>query len=259
MKRLVFALAALFLPLAAAAQEATLNGTVTDSTGSVLPGVTVQALHEASGNTFMAVTDGRGAYQIPVRVGIYKITVQLQGFTTVTQNAVEVLVGQTATVNVQMSPSTLAETITVTGESPLVETSSSKVSGNIDPRQITELPSQGRNWMSLALLAPGNRTNAQGATPVQDRGDVREFQLNVDGLQVTSNLGTGNQARYSNDSIAEFEFISNRFDATQGRSSGVQVNAITKSGTNNLSGTLVGNFRDSSWNAQDPVLHRVLP
>ena len=259
MKRLVFALAALLLPLAAAAQEATLNGTVTDSTGSVLPGVTVQALHEASGNTFMAVTDGRGAFQLPVRVGIYKITVQLQGFTTVTQNAVEVLVGQTATVNVQMSPSTLAETITVTGESPLVETTSSKVSGNIDPRQITELPSQGRNWMSLALLAPGNRTNAQGATPVQDRGDVREFQLNVDGLQVTSNLGTGNQARYSNDSIAEFEFISNRFDATQGRSSGVQVNAITKSGTNNLSGTLVGNFRDSGWNAAGSGANRVLP
>ncbi len=119
-----------------------------------------------------------------------------------------------------MSPSNLAETVTVTGESPLVDTTTSRVGGNIDPRQITELPSQGRNWMSLALLAPGNRTNAQGATPVQDRGDVREFQLNVDGLQVTSNLGTGNQARYSNDSIAEFEFISNRFDATQGRSSG---------------------------------------
>ena len=259
MKRLVFAFAALVFPLAAAAQEATLNGTVTDSTGSVLPGVTVQALHDASGNTFMAVTDGRGAFQLPVRVGTYRITVQLQGFTTVTQSGVEVLVGQTATVNVQMSPSTLAETITVTGESPLVETTSSKVSGNIDPRQITELPSQGRNWMSLALLAPGNRTNAQGATPVQDRGDVREFQLNVDGLQVTSNLGTGNQARYSNDSIQEFEFISNRFDATQGRSSGVQVNAITKSGTNNLSGSLVGNFRNSAWNAQDPVLNRVLP
>ena len=259
MKRLVFAFAALVFPLAAAAQEATLNGTVTDSTGSVLPGVTVQALHDASGNTFMAVTDGRGAFQLPVRVGTYRITVQLQGFTTVTQSGVEVLVGQTATVNVQMSPSTLAETITVTGESPLVETTSSKVAGNIDPRQITELPSQGRNWMSLALLAPGNRTNAQGATPVQDRGDVREFQLNVDGLQVTSNLGTGNQARYSNDSIQEFEFISNRFDATQGRSSGVQVNAITKSGTNNLSGSLVGNFRNSAWNAQDPVLNRVLP
>ena len=124
---------------------------------------------------------------------------------------------------------------------------------------MTELPSQGRNWMSLALLAPGNRTNAQGATPVQDRVDVREFQLNVDGMAVTANLGTGNQARYSKDAIAEFQFISNRFDATQGRSSGVQVNAITKSGTNQFSGSFLGNFRDSKWNAEDPVLLRVLP
>jgi hypothetical protein len=72
----------------------------------------------------------------------------------------------------------------------------------IDPRQVQDLPTAGRNWMSLALLAPGNRTNAQGALPVQDRVDVREFQLNVDGLQVTANLGTGNQSRYSNDAIA---------------------------------------------------------
>src|SRR4029453_8455093 len=67
------------------------------------------------------------------------------------------------------------------------------------------------------------------------------------------------QARYSNDAIAEFQFISNRFDATQGRSSGVQVNAVTKSGTNQLTGTFVGNFRNSDWNAEDPVLNRVLP
>jgi hypothetical protein len=149
--------------------------------------------------------------------------------------------------------------VTVTGESPLVETTKSQLGGNIDPRQVSELPSQGRNWMSLALLAPGNRTNTQGATPVADRVDVREFQLNVDGMQVTSNLGTGNQSRYSNDSIAEFQFISSRFDATQGRSSGVQVNAITKSGTNRFSGSLVGNFRDSKFNAEDPVLLRVVP
>ena len=73
---------------------------------------------------------------------------------------------------------------------------------------------------------------------MQDRGDVREFQLNVDGQQVTQMLGTGDQSRYSQDAIAEFQFVSNRFDATQGRSSGVQVNAITKSGTNTLSGWL---------------------
>ena len=167
--------------------------------------------------------------------------------------------GQTTAINMQMATGGVAESLTVTAQAPLIETSTSSLGGNIDPRQVSELPSQGRNWMSLALLAPGNRTNAQGSLPVQDRVDVREFQLNVDGLQVTSNLGTGNQSRYSNDSIAEFQFISNRFDATQGRSSGVQVNAITKSGTNTLSGSLVGNFRNSDWNAADPVLKKVVP
>ena len=258
-RRLILLCAMLALPGMAFAQEAVLTGTITDSTDAVLPGVTVQAVHEASGNNYEAVTDARGVYRIPVRVGSYKITAELTGFGNVMRTGVELLVGQTITMNLQMAPSTLQETVTVTGEAPLIETQSSQIGGNIDPRQVQDLPSAGRNWMSLALLAPGNRTNAQGALPVQDRGDVREFQLNVDGLQVTANLGTGNQARYSNDAIAEFQFISNRFDATQGRSSGVQVNAITKSGTNSTSGTFVGNFRNANWNAEDPVLNRVLP
>src|SRR6267378_2365755 len=241
------------------AQEAVLTGTITDATGAVLPGVTVQAVHESSGNTFEAVTDGRGVYRIPARIGTYKIAAQLPGFSTVTRTGVELLVGQTLTLNLQMAPSTLQETVTVTGEAPLIQTQSSAIGGTIDPRQVSDLPSAGRNWMSLALLAPGNRTNAEGATPVQDRGDVREFNLNVDGMQVSANMGAGGQARYSNDSIAEFQFISNRFDATQGRSSGVQVNAITRSGTNLFSGSLIGSFRDSKFNAPDNVLHRVLP
>ncbi|PYR15274.1 MAG: hypothetical protein DMF94_32530 [Acidobacteria bacterium] len=258
-RSVLFVCTILTVPALGYAQEAVLSGTVTDSTGGVLPGATVQAQQDATGNTFEAVTDARGSYRMPVRIGTYKITTQLQGFNTATRLGVELLVGQTAVINLQMSPSGVAESLTVTGQSPLVDTTTSSLGGNIDQRQVTELPSNGRNWMSLALLAPGNRTNAQGALPVQDRGDVREFQLNMDGLPVTANLGTGNQARYSRDAIAEFQFISNRFDATQGRSSGVQVNAVTKSGTNTLSGSMVGNFRNSDWNAQDPVLHRVLP
>src|SRR6266705_1867774 len=250
----------LVMPAVAHAQEATVSGTVIDSTGGVLPGVTIKAVNAASGNSFEAVTDSRGAYLLAARIGTYQITATLAGFGTVSRT-LELLVGQTAVVNLRLAPSAVQESVTVTGQAPLIETTTSSVASNIDPRQMSELPVLGRNWMSLVLLAPGNRTNAQGATPVQDRhsGDVREFELNIDGQQVTSEFGTGNQPRYSKDSIAEFQFISNRFDAAQGRSSGVQVNAVTKSGTNTMSGTFVGNFRDSRWNANDPVLNTKVP
>jgi hypothetical protein len=249
----------LAMPLAAWAQEATITGTVTDSTGAVLPGVTVTAVHGATGNRFEAVTDESGRFRVPARIGVYEITAELQGFTAVRRTGLELLVGQTAVVNLQLSPSTIQETVTVTADAPLLDVSTSAVGGNIDQRQMQDIPIQGRDWTSLALLAPGNRTTTMGGAPVQDRADVREYQLNVDGQQVTQQLGIGGQPLYSRDSIAEFQFISNRFDATQGRSSGVQVNAVTKSGTNTLSGLFNGSFRDSDWNADDPVLNRRVP
>ena len=250
------------LPAMTAAQEAAITGVVTDTTGAVLPGVTVTAVHEASGNTFLAVTDAGGAFRIAARVGAYRIAADLPGFATVTRTGVTLLVGQNARLDLQMSVTGLAESVTVTAEAPLISTTQSSMGGNVDPRQMQELPVSGRNWMQLALLAPGSRTNSvNAATPLPDRndGEVREFQLNVDGQQVSTDIGTGSQARFSQDSIAEFEFLSNRFDATQGRSSGVQVNAITKSGSNRLSGLLRGNFRDDAFNARNPVLQRVEP
>ena len=255
---LFLVLATLALPLAAHAQEAVITGTVTDSTGAVLPGDTVTATHEATGNTFVAVTDERGGFRMPARVGGYRIVAELSGFTTVTRTGVNLLIGQTAAVPLQMAVTGVAESVTVTAEAPLINTTQSTISGNIDPRQMQELPVQGREWTSLALLAPGNRTNASGATPIEDRGDVREFQLNMDGQQVTNNIGPGAQPRFSRDSIGEFQFISNRFDDTQGRSSGVQVNAITRSGTNQFNGSFGGYFQDSKWNAEDHVLDRVV-
>ena len=258
-RRLILLGAFLALPALVFAQEATLTGTITDSTGGVLPGVTVVAVNEASGNQFESVTDARGVYRIPARVGTYRITASLTGFSTVNRQGVNLLVGQTATINLQMAPSTLQETVTVTGEAPLIETQSSELGGNIDPRQVQDLPTAGRNWMSLALLAPGNRTNATAPLPDRNGGEQREFQLNLDGQQIGSELGAGNQPRFSQDSIAEFQFITNQFDATQGRSTGVQVNAITKSGTNQLNGLFRSNFQSSRFNAEDPVAHRVIP
>src|SRR5437660_8691207 len=139
MRRWLLALAILVLPVPGFAQEATVTGTVVDQTGGVLPGVAVTALHEATGNTFVAITDERGVYRLPVRVGTYRITMELQGFANVAERF-EALVGQTLTLNAQMKPSTVQESVTVTGEAPLIQTTSSTLAGNIDPRQTRDLP-----------------------------------------------------------------------------------------------------------------------
>jgi len=254
---LTVVVALLALPLLAHAQEATLNGTVRDNTGGVLPGVTVTATHEAAGTTFVGVTDERGLYRIPVRAGIYRISAELAGFTTLNRPGVELLVGRQVTLNLDMTVSGLQETVTVTGEAPLLDTTSSNIAGNIDPRQMQELPLNGRNWMDLTLLAPGSRQNSSTEIP-QDRQGY--FQINMDGQQVTFTVCCAqNQPRYSRDSIAEFELTTNRFDATKGRTAGMMVNAVTKSGTNTPSGTFSGFFRDDRFNAKDFIQNRVIP
>lgn len=159
--RLIVACTILILPMSAHAQEAAVSGTVTDSSGGVLPGVTVRAVHEATGNVFDTVTDERGTYRLAVRVGTFRMTAELSGFNTLAR-AIELLVGQTAVVNLQMSLTGVAETVTVTGAAPLIETTTSTLGGNVDPRQVAELPVNGRNYIALALLAPGSRTGPGG-------------------------------------------------------------------------------------------------
>jgi carboxypeptidase family protein len=126
LKRMLLVCALLLRPVSVLAQEATFIGAITDSTGAVLPGVTLTAVNDASGNTFTAVTDERGQFRLPVRVGNYRITAELSGFTAV-MRTVQTLVGQTTEVNAQMSPSTVQETMTVTGEAPQIDTSTSTV------------------------------------------------------------------------------------------------------------------------------------
>src|SRR2546426_5305104 len=250
--------AILMLPILGYAQESTLSGTVTDSTGAVLPGVMVTATNNESGNTFEAISDERGNFRLPVRVGTYRITAQLPGFATVNRS-VQMLVGQTVVVNIQMALSTIAESLTVTGEPPLVDTTTSKVGANIDPRQMQELPLNGRNWMDLTLLAPGARRN-ESVGLVQNRQGYA--QTKVDGQDVTINYHSSpdsEQTSFNKDAIGEFEVIANRFDASQGRSTGMLVNAVTKSGTNVFAGTFGGYFRSDKFNAADFVAKRVLP
>ena len=108
-------LAALFaLPAIGYAQEAVMTGKITDSTGGVLPGVTVTATHEATGTTFLGVTDQAGIYRMPVRIGTFRITAELPGFSTVNRTGLTLLVGQTAAIDLQMAPASVQESVTVT-------------------------------------------------------------------------------------------------------------------------------------------------
>jgi carboxypeptidase family protein len=243
----------------ASAQTATIIGTVTDQTKAVLPGATITATNLDTGVPTSATSGPNGEYRLlQLPPGKYRLQAELAGFSTVTIAEVELLVGQNATVPFALSLAQLNETLTVTGESPFVDTSSSQIAGNVDRRQMENLPLQGRNWIELSNMVKGmtanNITNTPGVTD-----DM--FQLNLDGQQITQKIaGSGfGQPRFSRESIAEFQIVTNLFDITQGRSAGVQVQAISKSGTNTNSGSFYGFFRDDKLNAADKVAKRVLP
>jgi Carboxypeptidase regulatory-like domain/TonB dependent receptor len=251
---------ALGLTAVAYAQNVSVVGTVSDETKSVLPGVTMTATDLETGRQFSAVTDAKGEYRLlNVPAGAYRIQAELSGFSTVVLQRVELLVGQNATIPFTLKLAQVSETLTVLGESPLVDTSSSQVAGNVDRRQMEELPLQGRNWMELSKLVKGITANDVSNTPGVSRDD--DFQLNLDGQQITQKVaGSGfGQPKFSREAIAEFQIVTNMFDITQGRSTGIQVQAISRSGTNKSSGSVYSFFRDDKFNAADPVANRVLP
>ena len=225
----------------------------------MLPGVTVTAVHEATGNTFAAVTDERGKFRLPVRIGTYRITAELQRLRT-SNRRLQLLVGQTAVVNLQMSP------VDGAGNRDGHRRGAADRHDHVDPRrQHRSAADAGAAAQRPQLDGPddagaGQPRRTRRARCPQDRQGY--FQINVDGQQVTTTdhrQPTSSQPRYSRDAIAEFEFVANRFDATQGRSTGMLVNAITKSGTNTFAGTFAGYFRDDKFNAKDFIQNRVLP
>ena len=221
---LVLALAGvLLLPAAVVAQEsATLSGTVEDTSGGALPGVTVQVVENDTGRQNSAVTDASGTFRVPaLPPGNYRVEATLSGFATMIVPEIELLVGQNADITIQMALAGVEETITVTAEAPLVDLVSSEVAGNVDRRMMDDLPVQGRNWMELALLVKGitaNDTNNNRPGITRDES----FQLNLDGQQITQQVASSGfgQPKFSREAIAEFQIVTNQFDVTQGRSSG---------------------------------------
>ena len=256
----VLVLCVLCVSASAYSQDASVIGSVTDDTRSVLPGATITATGLETGVQTVAVTDGSGQYRLRLPPGTYKLLAELTGFGPVLVPKVELLVGQNATVPITLKIAQVNETLTVTAESPLVDTASSQVAGNVDRRQMESLPLQGRNWMELSKMVKGITANdVNNNRPGVDTDDM--FQLNLDGQQVTQKTaGSGfGQPKFSRESIAEFQIVTTMFDITQGRSAGIEVQAISKSGTNTNTGSFYGNFRSDRFNAPDSVAHVVLP
>jgi len=264
LRRLAYATLALVFVLTSVAgaqvSTATLSGTVIDESKAFLPGVTITATDLATGRKYVATSDERGEFHIAnVAPSRYRLQAELTGFATMEIQDLELLVGQRASLSLAMKLATLTENLTVTGEAPLVDVKSSQVAGNIDRRQMEQVPLSGRNWMSLSMLVKGVTANEVSTNPGVSRDEL--FQLNVDGQQITQRTAQARygQPKFSREAIAEFQIVTNLFDITQGRSTGIQVQAITKSGTNDLSGSAFGFFRSNRFNAADKILNRVLP
>jgi len=258
----VVAVMILLLPEAGRAQEASIVGTIIDSTNAVVPGANVTATQVDTNRQFTDVTGESGGYRlVGLPAGRYDLQAAGTGFGLTVLKGIELLVGQSATITLTMKTATVVQTLTVTAEAPLVDTQNAQVGGNIDTKQMVDIPINGRNWQQLATLTKGITTNTitSRAGAVQDSG----FLLNLDGQNVTqaasvsSNFG---QTLIDPAAIAEYQVLTNLYDVTMGQSTGVQVQAISKSGTNTLHGSAYGYFRDSKLlNSPDNFTHTLLP
>ncbi len=250
----------LALGTVAYAQQTGVSGRLTDQSGAVVVSAIVRIADTKSGAQVATLSNDQGLYTFPTLLASeYKLRVEAPGFGPV-ERTFSLLVGQLVSMDLQLKPAQVSSAVDVVADASAVSLTSSQVAGQIDPRQMRDVPLNGRNWLELSLLVPGVTRNAvaQGASPIGG-GDSGKYQINLDGQQVTQNTaGTGSQAQYSRDAISQFQIITNRFDATLGRASRIQINAQTKSGTNQLHGTAYGYFRDDSLNASDKVARRVL-
>jgi hypothetical protein len=222
-------------------------GRVSDPTGAFLAGVKVTATNEATSVARDTQTNESGEYGFPqVPVGTYTISFDLTGFKTNVRKGIAVDLNQVITLNSVLQIGQTKETVEVTSEAPIVDTTSTQLGAVMDSRQVSELPLNSRDTYQLLQLQPGVQgvggsdlfygSNTAGAVSVNGgRGRSNNFSVNGgDGNDLFVN---GPAIQPSPDSIEEFRVISNTFDAEYGRNSGAVINVVTKSGTNQLHGS----------------------
>jgi hypothetical protein len=251
-------IAILVIAGAAAAQTTSattgaINGRVTDSTGAVMPGVTVTVSSPSMMGTRTAVTDPDGQFRVTaVPPGDYTLLFELTGFTSIRNEGVRISVGFTATVNAEMKLASLSENVVVTGQSPVVDTSQTQVGNTFDAKQLSALPTS-RDYFSLLAGSPAiqmNRIDVGGSTNGTQQGFVvygtsGQVRASIEGLNATE--ATGAFGNYPDVGAMEEIQINTAAHSAEASTPGVQSQFISKSGGNEFRGTFFGGYSPERW------------
>jgi len=279
-KWVVAALLTVALPLTAAAQtdSGRISGNVIDQTNAFVPGATVTVKNTKTGETRSVTSDDKGHFLVtPLKPSTYTITLQKAGFAVIEYTDMPVAVGQELALDFQFQTAAAAETVTVVGTSPVIDLSSAKIGANVSQREVEGLPVNGRQMSQLMLQAPGSQ-NAGTGTWGDIRFSGRAVEQNVikyDGIEasgiIDSAPGVANgenaslfKLQASLENVQEFRVESSGYPAEFGTGTGGQVSVITKSGGNDVHGSIFeylrndafdsANYFDSQRNADGSVI-----
>jgi carboxypeptidase family protein len=247
-------------PSSAQQGQSSVQGRIVDEQGAALPGVTVLVTHQASGMFRQVVSNPDGSYYVTgVLPGAYRITADLPGFKKNEQPNILLQIGNTTTLDIKMALGGIEESVTVTGVSPLVDTTSKQIGANIGQAELAALPILNKNWMFAVGLTPGVQIASSTASfacesLIVGGGSNRSGNFAVDGGGNNDDyLGSscGSQVRTALEAVQEFQVLTNQYDAEFGRTAGAVVNAITKQGTNTFHGALFDSYTDNTVTARD--------
>lgn len=255
---LVFALMVASRPAVAQQTTGSIAGVVVDVQNAAVPGATVTATSTDTGLTRSVTTNAAGLYQLAaLPVGVYALVVELSGFTRVDIERAVVRLSETNDLDITLRVAGVAESVTVSGDAPLIPTTSSSVGQVVDIERIERLPLNGRQFANLAATVPGvglgfhtDSTKNTQYTPQISGGNGRNINYVVDGGDNNDDTVGGLLQLFPLEAVQEFNVITQRFKAEFGRSDGAVLNVITKSGTNTLRGSWFTLLRDRSLNAR---------
>ena len=221
--------------------------------------MTVFIQNEADGTFREVITGGDGSYfAAQLLPGVFSVTAALPGFTTFQTTGFELRVGATLPLDIILGVGALEETVTVSGQAPLVDLTSAEVGGTLDSQELVEMPLQNRSAFAAISLLPGIQfmpSSSQGNDTIIANGQTAAASsLNVDGGYNGDSTGGGSggsQVKVAIESVQEFQVVSGQFDAEFGRSSGAVINAVTKRGTNQISGAGFSYSTSTGMTARD--------